>query len=178
MDSEIEGEFKSKVRVIRSVNLRKFLKIFYYAYLQPAGENNPLISKEAREKMQEKPPRVFPGLRSIRSYLRCSKGAAQDYLRAVYIVREIFGATDERQQSQLVPIQGKKYEQLLRDLAPCFEQFSKLLLSIEHDISIQRTKKQIRVLLSNTAKKIAEESGFFTPDECAKIVRELADWFA
>jgi len=107
MESEIEREFNSKVRVIRSKNLRNFLKIFYHAYLQPAGENNPLISKAAREKMQDKPPRVFPGLRSIRNYLGNSKGAAQDYLRAVYIVREIFGATGEAQQSQLEPIPGK-----------------------------------------------------------------------
>ena len=177
MDSEVEREFKSKVEVIRSKNLRNFLEIFYYAYLQPAGENNPLISKAASERMQDKPPRVFPGLRSIRNHLRNSKGAAQDYLRAVYIVREIFGATGGRQQSQLEPISRKEYEQLLSDLAPSFEQFSKLFLSIEHSISIQRTKKQTRDLLNKAAKQISDESCFFTSDQCAKIIEELADWF-
>jgi hypothetical protein len=163
MEVAIKEKLKSKADKIRSKNLRNFLWLYYYAHLHTSQEDNPLISKLERYRIESRAPRVFPGLRPIREFLGCSKGAAQDYLRAIYITREIFLAT---------PIERKKYEQLRKDLVPNFEEISKLLFLKQ--IKPNERAKKMRALLYDSSKQISEQTGFFTPKECAQIIEELA----
>jgi hypothetical protein len=174
MTADAEAEFASKIKSIRPKTLRNFLLLYYYAHLHPSKENNPLIPPKARERIERRAPRVFPGIRQIRNFLACSKGAAQDYLRAIYINREIFGAASTPQQTQIEHIHRKDYEQLLKDLIPNFEQISKLL-SLKQIAPRQRAN-QIRILLTDTSRQISEQTGFFTPNECTQIIKELANW--
>lgn len=81
------GDFNSKVRTIRSKNLRNFLTTYFYTYVDETSDSNPVITEAARAYSQERPPRIPPGLRVIQRFLGCSRATAQYYLRAIDITR-------------------------------------------------------------------------------------------
>ena len=175
MENKIENEFLTKVESIRSKNLRNFLTLYFHSYVDTDRKTNPIFSEIAWEYREKHPPRVFPGLATIRKILKCEKTTAQDYLRAIYITQEIFFAKNQRE--ALKPIRKREYNQLLKDLSPLFNEICKLF-SIDNQKALPTANKQlIRERLNKAAKIISEQSGGFAPDECAHIVRELANWF-
>jgi len=166
----------AKVKYVRSKNLRNFLKIYFYAYIKTNPNTSPLYSKTAMKYREKHPPRVFPGLATIQQFLQCEKSTAQDYLRAIQITREIFVTKDQKQEA-FKYIQERKQLQLLKDLSPRFEKISKAIFLNTPQKSISRIKLETRKILHEVAELISEQVGVFAPNECAQIVRELADWF-
>lgn len=177
----MDSQFLSKIRTIRSKNLRNLLKIYFYTHVEENQENNPVIPKHVREYMQEKPPKILPGLRIIQRFLGCSKTTAQDYLRAVYITHEIFVARaieKSRKKKPFIRIKRKDYKQLLKDLSYRFAATSTLL-----GVRMETVRKKIKLsdarkMLMYAVTDIENSSGVFTPQDCAKIIREFASWFA
>lgn len=170
-----ETEFLLNVDSIRPKTLRKFLKIYFYAYSEDCQDNNPLITKSAREFMQRHNPRVFPGLRIIQRYLGCSKATASDYLRTVNITHEILAKLDDSQETQLAPIGKSDFQRLLWDLSPNFDKIAKSLKFKKYFDDPQAIRLEIRESLLNAAETISEKSCALASKECAQIIRELAN---
>jgi len=168
------ANFNSKARAIRSKNLRNFLTIYFYTYVHEAAESNPLITKEARAfRSHERSPRIPPGLRVIQRFLGCSRATAQYYLRAVDITRKIFvnsGIEKSRKEKPLVRITKRDYYEVRGDLVGLFEQISKIL---KNQLTASQTSS-IRKLLRQAATQLSNSSGAFTPEDCARIIQELA----
>lgn len=167
------GNFNSKVRTIRSKNLRNFLTIYFYTYVYEAAESNPLITKEARAYSRERPPRIPPGLRVIQRFLECSRATAQYYLRAIDITRKIFVSCEiekSRKEKPLVRITKRDYDEIKRGLVGLFEQISK---TMKNQLTASQTSR-IRKLLYEAATQLSNSSGVFTPKDCAQIIQELA----
>ncbi len=171
----MKNEFISKVQPIRSKNLRNFLKTYFYIYVQENKENNPMFPKWLTEHIQKRAPKIWPGLRAIQNFLHCSKGAAQDYLRAIHIAHEIFVAHEikSRKKKLLVPIKRREYEKLKGDVAREFNQAVKALAFRKPRTIAINTRNSLRVV----ATLIRNSTGAFTPEDCAKIVREIASHF-
>jgi uncharacterized membrane protein len=178
----MENEFLSKIKTIRSKNLRNFLRVYFYTYVHESHENNLLISRQLREYMQRRPPRVFPGLRPIQGFLCCTKAAAQDYLRAVHITHEIFvrrakASNEQLGREQLTPMKRGQYEEVLRDVAQCFEHATKPLRTSSRDsIAEHSNLSKLRNALLKASELVANHSGVLTSDECARIIGEMASW--
>lgn len=168
----LDANFSSKVKTIRSKNLRNFLNAYYYTYVMQETDQNPLITKEAAVYSQERPPRVRPGLRALQRYLRCSRATAQYYLRAIDITRTIFVLSEierNRKEKPLIRIAKKEYREVLRDVVVPFERISEVMKSGLGASELF----QIRTLLCEVAAVLSRQSGVYTPEDSAKIIQEL-----
>jgi len=123
--------------------------------------------------MQNRPPKILPGLVAIQNFLGCSKGTAQDYLRAVYITHEIF-MTQElekiKKKRLLLRVKRKDYDQLRRDLAVLFDEAVKGL-GVRGKTKAFNAKKSLR----GAAGLIRNSPGAFTQEDCARIIMDLAN---
>jgi hypothetical protein len=164
-------EFDSRVRTIRSKNLRNFLNAYYHTYVTQAVEN-PLITKEASVYSQKRPPRVRPGLRVLQRYLQCSRATAQYYLRAIDITRTIFvqsAVEKSRKEKPLTRITKMEYRDLLADVGGPFELISTIM---KHGLDASNLFR-IRNLLTEVKVILANQSGVYTPEDTARIIEEF-----
>jgi len=183
----MESGFESKIKPIRPKTLRKFLKLYYYAYVKKNGEFlAPLFNVElvhqARKEGIHWPSKIktWPGIRFTKMKLSCSKATAQDYLRACDVTDEYF----VKPMQHLVNMKRKNFNKLLKELGMLSENAAKSLGAKDEKVSKKAILQTIRNLMrdaaervervSNKKKKEGKGKEGFTPEECSKILRELA----
>jgi hypothetical protein len=167
--SELElrrAKFQSKAKTIRVRSLRRLLQIYFSTYVlkDQAVVRTETLKGGTYPPRGVRSPKTPPGLRIIQNTLRCSKTTAQDYLRAIYIIREIFVANEI-----MVHIRKKDYQDLRRALATGYDEIQKNL-----DLKQER-RESIRQSLLSMAQKIDETSGVYTKEDVSRMFMEFAN---
>lgn len=168
--------FDSRVRTIRSKNLRNFLTIYFYTYVYEDQTGEFAVLRLRGKPTPWRKPRFAPGLRAIQELLQCSRATAQSYLRAINVTHEIFmryEAEKYKKEKLVERIKAKDLKELRNDLANLFEKAA-------DSLGVKRVGVEgsgARKYLSAAAGRALQSQGALTPKDCAKIFQELASWF-
>lgn len=161
--------FASRIKPIRSKSLRDFLKLYYLTFI---------LQKDISTKYKwPRKPKIRPGLRFIQINAPCRKSKAQDCLRAIQLTRDVFLEHELETRRLLTRIDTDSYKRLLKEISPIFEDVARILGIRAKDPRKKAKFQDVRTNLRIVAHTIEQSSGVFTPRDCAKIIRELENWF-
>lgn len=162
-------DFASRIKPIRSKSLRDFLKLYYLTFI---------MQKDVSIKYKWlRKPKIRPGLRFIQINAACGKSKAQDCLRAIQLTRDVFLRHELETRRPLTRIDRDSYKRLLKEISPIFEGVARIFGIRDEDPRKKIKFRDLRTKLRNVAHTIEQSSGVFTHKDCAKIIRELANWF-